>query len=110
MRLVSSDRLRVALDVGPWTAMRQWSGVEPSSGDLEIVLDIDVGYMDIRDETRRGTLLELWPDFTRSPMFQLIMNLIAEGWQVRHDSIVESTGWERTRDRMFGDLSRTALS
>jgi hypothetical protein len=97
-RLAKSKSLFAAYGTGPWTAMRRWVGLssQPSADELAVVLDDShVSYLGYQstDNEKIGSLVMLWPECDKDPLFGTILQLVAEAWQIDLDrSLIKMDG------------------
>jgi hypothetical protein len=100
----------VAFNTGPWTAMKRWVGGPMFSADREIAILIDgegqstPGYRSERTAT--GGLADLWKEFTNSPLFAVLIRIVAQAWQASPQELAAQENWTQQDDSIFGWCSR----
>jgi hypothetical protein len=109
-RLAATRSLFLSYNSGPWTAMKDWESASPRANELGLLLDGDgqrtPGYIST-DERQVGALQVLYPDWERSVLFKLLIELIAQSWQKSPADLVHQDGWTRFSNHVSGRVTRT---
>jgi len=110
--LTDSNSVFVAYNTGPWTAMKRWARAEPSPGATEVAVLVDgkrqpgPGYRMSADGKKVGSLLNLWPKCTDSPLFGTLIRILAQAWQTSPDDLLRREGWTHETDEVYGRFYR----
>jgi hypothetical protein len=94
----------IAFNTGPWTAMKEWVKGTMFSGNTDVAILIDgkdqptPGYL----SEATGSLIELWEKFPNSPLFAVLIRIVAQAWQTNLQELSAQQNWTQRRDTISG--------
>jgi hypothetical protein len=107
----SMSSVFVALKVGPNSLLKNWHsrlGEWPDS-KLGICFSgnerISIPYLS-RDETKTGSLDELWSKHDDAPLFSLFVSVLEKTWGVEPGSLISQDGWIHEQSELYGFFRR----
>ena len=111
-RLSEAKSLFIAYGIGPWTAMKRWASIRQAAADVDLAIVVDSTsgssprYLKYDDE-KIGSLAQLWPECSSSPLFGTILSVAAEAWQVNLEDLRAQDGWHHKNDEIWGLFLRS---
>jgi hypothetical protein len=109
-KVESAKLVFIAFNTGPWTAMKRWVGGPMFCGDREVAILIDSegqSTPNYRSETgATGSLIDLWKEFANSPLFAVLIRMVAQAWQASPQELAAQQNWTHQQTSLFGWCSR----
>jgi hypothetical protein len=110
-RLNAAQSVFISYNSGPWSALKSWEKATPSPNELAILLDGEgssgLPYRSSSDGPRVGSLSTLWEDRERAPLFNTLVDIIAQAWQITPTDLVKQDGWVHTTTKIEGRFRRS---
>jgi hypothetical protein len=100
----------LGLNVGPNGLLKIWHSRhdESSTSNLGICFvgsEIALRYLST-DETKTGTLNDLWPERRNAALFSLFLTSLEKSWGLQPESLAGQPGWAHKSNEMSGYLRR----
>jgi len=108
----SMSALFVALKVGPNSLLKYWHSRLVESPDSKLGVCFEgtermlIGYL-LSNETKTGSLDELWSERDEAPLFSLFVSVLGTTWGVDPRSLTSQNGWVHQSNELSGFFHRT---
>jgi hypothetical protein len=109
--LTPASSLFVGLNVGPNTLLKNWHSRLTESPDSKLgvcfagIDRMPFEYL-LQDETKTGSLDDLWSDRDGAPLFSMFIGVVEQTWGVENGSLASQDGWVHKSTELSGFLRR----
>lgn len=109
-RISTARSMFIIYDSGPWTSMKAWEQENPQPNEIAILLDaegqITPRYLSAEKSPRIGQLVDLWERWSDARLFSMLIDLVAQAWQITPTDLVKQETWTQTTSHIYGRIVR----
>lgn len=103
----SSNSIFIFYDFGPWSALRKWEECQRGENEIALLLDGEGGdrldYVS-SESPKIGTISELWPQWRESKLFDMLLELIANEWEMEAKVFYDKSKFHHIEHKIFGRI------